>query len=69
MSYFDKALNYQRIIHQIKLHKMLLYNVYPFAYKDVGVIIFKNRFDAVETVNNAEVNRPKVSDETYYEEY
>lgn len=42
---------------------------YPFAYKDVGVIIFKNRYDAVETVNNAEVNKPKVSDETYYEEY
>lgn len=42
---------------------------YPFAYKDVGVIIFKNRFDAIETVNNAEVNKPKVSDETYYEEY
>ena len=42
---------------------------YLFSYNAVGKCIFSNRKDAVEKVIAAEENSPKVSKETYYEEY
>ena len=42
---------------------------YLFSYNAVGKCIFSNRKDAVEKVITAEENSPKVSKETYYEEY
>ena len=42
---------------------------YLFSYNAVGKCVFSNRKDAVEKVITAEENRPKVSKETYYEEY
>ena len=42
---------------------------YLFSYNAVGKYIFSNRKDAVEKVITAEESSPKVSKETYYEEY
>ena len=42
---------------------------YLFSYNTVGKCIFSNRKDAVEKVITAEENSPRVSKETYYEEY
>ena len=42
---------------------------YLFSYNAVGKYIFSNRKDAVEKVIVTEENSPKVSKETYYEEY
>ena len=42
---------------------------YLFSYNAVGKCIFSNRKDAVEKVIMAEESSPKVSKETYYEEY
>ena len=42
---------------------------YLFYYKDVGKTVFTNREDAVNKAKEAEKNKPKVSTETYYEEY
>ena len=42
---------------------------YLFSYNAVGKCIFSNRKDAVEKAIEAEENSPKVSKETYYEEY
>ena len=42
---------------------------YLFSYNAVGNCIFSNRKDAVEKAIVAEENSPKVSKETYYEEY
>lgn len=40
-----------------------------FSYKDVNKTVFINREDAVNKAKEAEKNKPKVSTETYYEEY
>ena len=42
---------------------------YLFSYNAVGKCIFSNRKDAVEKVITAEESSPKVSKETFYEEY
>ena len=42
---------------------------YLFSYNAVENCIFSNRKDAVEKAIVAEENSPKVSKETYYEEY
>ena len=42
---------------------------YLFSYNAVGKCIFSNRKDAVEKVITAEDSSPKVSKETFYEEY
>lgn len=42
---------------------------YPFSYNDIGKTVFMDRMAAVNAVNEAEINKPKVSDEKYYEEY
>ena len=42
---------------------------YLFSYNAVGKCIFSNRKDAVEKAIATEENSPKVSKETYYEEY
>ena len=42
---------------------------YLFSYNAVGKSIFSNRKDAVEKVITAEESNPKVSKETFYEEY
>ena len=42
---------------------------YLFSYNTVGKCIFSNRKDAVEKAIAAEESSPKVSKETYYEEY
>ena len=42
---------------------------YLFSYNAVGKCIFSNRKDAVEKAIAAEENSPKISKETYYEEY
>lgn len=41
-----------------------------FNFADIGKIVFKNRFDAVEKVKEAESHKNEfnVSEETYYEE-
>lgn len=43
-------------------------HAYLFHYRDIGIIVFKNREDALNKVLRAEENKPKVSDEVYYEE-
>ena len=42
---------------------------YLFSYNAVGKCIFSNRKDVVEKVIVTEESSPKVSKETYYEEY
>ena len=42
---------------------------YLFSYNAVEKCIFSNRKDAVEKAIAVEENSPKVSKETYYEEY
>ena len=42
---------------------------YLFSYNAVGKCIFSNRKDAVEKVIVTEESSPKVSKETFYEEY
>lgn len=42
---------------------------YLFGYSALDKNVFKHRKDALETVIVAEENKPKVSEETYYEEY
>lgn len=43
---------------------------FPFAYKDLDEIVFKDRKDALNKVKEAEKHKTKiVSEETYYEEY
>ena len=42
---------------------------YLFSYNAVGKYIFSNRKDAVEKVITAEESSPKISKETFYEEY
>lgn len=42
---------------------------YLFSYNAVGKCIFSNRKEAVHKVITAEESSPKVSKETYYEEY
>ena len=42
---------------------------YLFSYNAVGKYIYSNRKDAVEKVIVTEESSPKVSKETYYEEY
>ena len=42
---------------------------YLFSYNAVEECIFSNRKDAVEKVITAEESSPKVSKETFYEEY
>ena len=42
---------------------------YLFSYNAVGNCIFSNRKDAVDKAISAEENAPRVSKETYYEEY
>ena len=42
---------------------------YLFSYNALGKCIFSNRKDAVEKVITAEESSPKVSKETFYEEY
>ena len=42
---------------------------YLFSYNAVGKYIFSNRKEAVDKAIVAEENAPRVSKETYYEEY
>lgn len=42
---------------------------YLFNYSDINKTIFMNREDAVTKAKESEKNKPKVSTETYYEEY
>ena len=42
---------------------------YLFSYNAVGKCIFSNRKDAVDKTNLAEESSPRVSKETFYEEY
>ena len=42
---------------------------YLFSYNDIGKTVFINREEAVQKTKEAEKNKPKVSAETYYEEY
>ena len=43
--------------------------VFLFSYSAIGDIVFSHRKDAVYKAMIAEENAPKVSKETYYEEY
>lgn len=40
-----------------------------FGLDSVGECIFTDRNEALEVVHEAEMHKPKVSDETFYEEY
>ena len=42
---------------------------YLFSYNDIGKTVFFNWQEAVNKTKEAEKNKPKVSAETYYEEY
>ena len=42
---------------------------YLFSYNDIGKTVFLNRQEALNKTKEAEKNKPKVSTETYYEEY
>ena len=41
---------------------------YVFNYSEINQTIFENRLEALETIKEAEENKPIVSDEIYYEE-
>ena len=41
---------------------------YIFNYSDIDKVIFYDRKTALYIVNDAERNKPKISNETYYEE-
>ena len=41
---------------------------YVFNYTEINQTIFENRLEALETIKEAEENKPIVSDEIYYEE-
>ena len=43
--------------------------VFLFSYSAIGDIVFSHRKEAVDKAMIAEENAPKVSKETYYEEY
>ena len=42
---------------------------YLFSYNNIDDTIFIYRRDAVNKVKDAEMNKPKINTETYYEEY
>ena len=42
---------------------------YLFNYNEIGKIVFTDRKEALNKTKEAEKNKPKVSTETYYEEY
>ena len=42
---------------------------YLLSYEDIMETVFVNRKDALDKIKTAEKHKPKVSDETYYEEY
>lgn len=42
---------------------------YLFSYNNINDTIFIYRRDAVKKVKDAEMNKPKINTETYYEEY
>ena len=42
---------------------------YLFSYNDVDKTVFTNREEALSKVKKEEKNKPKISTETYYEEY
>ena len=44
-------------------------HAYLFSYKSIGEYIFFNRSDALKIVKEAEKLKPKITTETYYEEY
>lgn len=44
-------------------------HAYLFNDKDINNIIYFNRDEALTYVKNAEKNKVKISNETYYEEY
>ena len=44
-------------------------NSYLFSYNDIGKTVFFNWQEDVDKTKEAEKNKPKVSAETYYEEY
>lgn len=43
--------------------------VFLFSYSAIGNMVFSHRKEAVDKAMIAEENAPKVSKETYYEEY
>ena len=42
---------------------------YIFSYDNINEHMFMQRSKAVEKVKDAEMNKPKINTETYYEEY
>ena len=42
---------------------------YLFTFTDINKTVFTNREDALSKVKKEEKNKPKISTETYYEEY
>ena len=42
---------------------------YLFNFTDINKTVFANREDALSKVKKEEKNKPKISTETYYEEY
>lgn len=42
---------------------------YIFSYDNINEHVFMQRSKAVEKVKDAEMNKPKINTETYYEEY
>ena len=42
---------------------------YLFSYNDINKTVFTNREEALSKVKKEEKNKPKISTETYYEEY
>lgn len=44
-------------------------NAFLFSTKDLGVLVYQNRNEALRLVKEAEKNKKKISTETYYEEY
>lgn len=42
---------------------------YIFSYENINEHVFMQRSKAVEKVKDAEMNKPKINTETYYEEY
>lgn len=43
--------------------------VFLFNEKDIGKIVYKNRKEALENLNEKKKNRKKISKEIYYEEF
>lgn len=60
------VLYYAQILPRVGVYNLC--DIKVFNYTEINQTIFENRLEALETIKEAEENKPIVSDEIYYEE-